>query len=278
VAELTGDTARVAKYAQLRSDLATAFNRELWVADKGLYRDGKPFVTTVQPYTWLPADKDIETFSPHVNMLAVLFDLAPKTNQAAIVDKVMAETPLNTQPWFMYWVFQAIDHAGRFDQYGIPQMHRWHIEPATQSFLEMWGTGDLSHGWCSSPLIQMSARVLGVTPAAPGFDTIAVRPELGNLTWAKGSVPTPHGEVAVSWSIAENKFSLDVTVPAGAEADVTLPVSRFDLLPTPHVMIFGDSLRGVTADGKPAGEISHVTAGQHHFEIAGKLKPLAAAQ
>ena len=178
----------------------------------------------------------------------------------------------------MYWVFQAIDHAGRFDQYGIPQMHRWHIEPATQSFLEMWGTGDLSHGWCSSPLIQMSARVLGVTPAAPGFDTIAVRPELGNLTWAKGSVPTPHGEVAVSWSIAENKFSLDVTVPAGAEADVTLPVSRFDLLPTPHVMIFGDSLRGVTADGKPAGEISHVTAGQHHFEIAGKLKPLAAAQ
>jgi len=278
VAELTGDSARVAKYTQLRSDLATAFNRELWVADKGLYRDGKPFVTTVQPYTWLPGDKDIETFSPHVNMLAVLFDLAPKTNQAAIVDKVMAETPLNTQPWFMYWVFQAIDHAGRFDQYAIDQMHRWHIEPATQSFLEMWGTGDLSHGWCSSPLIQMSARVLGVTPASSGFDTIAVRPELGNLTWAKGSVPTPHGDVVVSWAAGAGKFTLDVTVPAGAEADVTLPVSRFDLQPTAHIMVFGDTVRGVTADWKPAGKITHVTAGQHHFEIAGKLKPLAVAQ
>ena len=32
--------------------------------------------------------------------------------------KCCAEKPLNTQPWFMHWVFQAIDHAGLFDRYG----------------------------------------------------------------------------------------------------------------------------------------------------------------
>ena len=36
VAPMTGDTARVEKYKQLRREIATAFNRELWVADKGL--------------------------------------------------------------------------------------------------------------------------------------------------------------------------------------------------------------------------------------------------
>ena len=81
VAGMTGDTARVAKYAQLRREIAAAFNRELWVAGKGLYRDGKPFQTSVKPGQWLPADKDIETFSPHVNLLAVLYDLAPKERQ-----------------------------------------------------------------------------------------------------------------------------------------------------------------------------------------------------
>ncbi len=223
VAALMGDSARVEKYKQLRGEIAKAFNRELWVADKELYRDGKPFQTSVKPYQWLPADKDIETFSPHVNLLAVLYDLAPKARQAGIVEKVLAEKPLNTQPWFMHWVFGAIDHAGLFDQYGTAQMRRWHIVPETQSFHEMWNGGDLSHGWCSTPLVQMSARVLGVTPTAPGFKTFAVRPHVCDLTWAKGVVPTPRGDVAVSWSWADNKLSLDVTVPAGTEAEVILP-------------------------------------------------------
>ena len=190
------------------------------MADKGLYRDGKPFQTSVKPGQWLPADKDIETFSPHVNLLAVLYDLAPQEQQAAIVEKVLAEKPLNTQPWFMHWVFQAIDHAGLFDRYGTPQMRRWKIVPETQSFHEMWNGGDLSHGWCSTPLVQMSARVLGVQPTSPGFKTFAVRPALCDLTWAKGSVPTPHGDVAVSWKLGDDRLHLDVTVPAGAEADV----------------------------------------------------------
>ena len=93
----------------------------------------------------------------------------------------------------MHWVFQAIDHAGLFEKYGTAQMRRWQIVRETQSFREMWPGGDLSHGWCSTPLVQMSGRVLGVTPAEPGFRRIAIRPALCDLTWAKGSVPTPHG-------------------------------------------------------------------------------------
>jgi len=225
VAALMGDKARVEKYAQLRGEIAKAFNRELWVTEKGLYRDGKPFQTSVKPYGWLPADKEIETFSPHVNLLAVLYDLAPKERQAAIVDKVLAERKLNTQPWFMHWVFQAIDHAGLFDKYGADQMRRWkdNIVNETQSFHEMWGGGDLSHGWCSTPLVQMSARVLGVTPTAPGFKTMDIRPLICDLTWAKGVVPTPHGDVSVSWTWTNATIKLDVAIPDGTSADVILP-------------------------------------------------------
>ena len=263
VASMMGDTARVEKYAKQRGEIAEAFNRELWVANKGLYRDGKPFQTSVKTYQWLPADKDIETFSPHVNLLAVLYDLAPKEQQPAIVEKVLAEKPLNTQPWFMHWVFQAIDHAELFDQYGTAQMRRWQIVPETQSFREMWRGGDLSHGWCSTPLVQMSARVLGVTPTAPGFKTLAIRPSLCDLTRAKGTVPTPHGDVAVAWALGDDKLTLDVTVPAGTEADVTVPTSRFE-----------QAL--ITLAGRKVGTVVHVTAGTHHFEVTGKLKPLAA--
>jgi len=263
VAAMTGDTARVQKYAQRRREIAAAFNRELWNHAKGLYRDGKPFQTSVKPHPWLPADKDIETFSPHVNLLAVLYDLAPRERQPAIVEQVMAEKTPNTQPWFMHWVFQAIDHAGLFDPYGAQQMRRWEIVPETQSFRETWNGGDLSHGWCSTPLVQMSARVLGVTPTSPGFKTMAILPSPCDLTWAKGAVPTPHGDVAVSWVLGDDRLQLDVTVPAGTEADVIVPTSRFEQA-------------AITIDGRKVGPAVHVTAGTHRFEVTGKLKPLAA--
>ena len=259
VAALQGDTARVAKYARLRQETAAAFNRELWVGEKGLYRDGKPFQTSVKPHQWMPADRDIETFSPHVNLLAVLYDLAPNDRQAAIVERVLAVQPLNTQPWFMHWVFQAIDHAGLFDRFGVPQMRRWRIVPETQSFREMWNGGDLSHGWCSTPLVQMSSRVLGVTPGAPGFKTITIRPNLCDLEWARGSVPTPHGDVAVAWAMGHDQLTLDVTVPAGTAADVTVPVSRFE---QPVIEL----------DGRRTPASAHVPAGRHRFVVTGKLK------
>lgn len=261
VAEMMGDQARVEKYARQRHEIADAFNRELWSPEKGLYRDGKPFQTSVKPGKWLPADRDIETFSPHVNLLAVLYDLAPKEKHAAIVDKILAERPLNTQPWFMHWVFQAIDHAGLFEKHATGEMRRWQIVAETQSFREMWHGGDLSHGWCSTPLVQMSAGVLGVTPSSPGFKTIAIRPQTCDLTWAKGSVPTPLGDVKVSWAYGEDKLVLDVTVPNGAEAEVTVQTVRFESA-------------AITCDGKASPATVHVAAGSHHFEARGMLKPV----
>ena len=220
--------------------------------------------TSIKPYQWLPADKDIETFSPHVNLLAVLYDLAPKELQPAIVEKVLAQKPLNTQPWFMHWVFQAIDHAGLFDKYATPQMRRWRIVPETQSFHEMWNGGDLSHGWCSTPLVQMSGRVLGVTPTSPGFKTLAIRPSLGDLTWAKGIVPTPHGDIAVFWALGRDRLQMDVTVPDGTEADVTVPTARFE---KPAIRL----------NGRSVGAVLHLTAGTHRFDVTGTLKPAATA-
>ena len=254
VSTMTGDKARVEKYSQLRQEIGAAFNRELWVGGKELYRDGKPFQTSVKPSKWLPADKDVETFSPHVNLLAVLYDLAPKERQAAIVEKVLAEKPLNTQPWFMHWVFPAIDHAGLFDKYGNDQIRRWEVAPKTQSFREMWSKGDFSHGWCSTPLVQMSATVLGVKPLTPGFKMISVHPELGDLTWAKGRVPTPQGDVMISWSLVPDKFTLDVTIPPGAEAEIALPSDR---IKKPLMYM----------DGKEIKSIIRVSSGTYHFQV-----------
>ena len=260
IATLTGDPSRLEHYARLRREVAEAFNRELWNPQKGLYRDGKPFQTSVKPHQWLPADKQIETFSPHVNLLAVLYDLAPKAEHAPIVERVLAEKPLNTQPWFMHWVFQAIDHVGLFEKYGTAQMRRWIVLPDTRSFFETWTGGDKSHGWCSTPLVQMSSRILGVSPASPGMKSLTIRPQLCDLAWAKGSVPTPHGDVAVSWRRDGDALRLEVNLPPGTDANVVLPTERF-------------TQPRITLNGAPAAARTRVKEGLSTFEITGTYTP-----
>jgi alpha-L-rhamnosidase len=259
VAELTGARGRLAAFRHLRPEVAAAFQRELWNPEKGLYRDGKPFQTSVKPGQWLPADTDIETFSPHVNVLAVLYDLAPKEQQQAILTRAMVHGPLNCQPYFYHFVFNALDHCGLFDTVATEEMKRWEINPETRSFREMWGNGDWSHAWGGTPLYQLSSKVLGVTPASPGFDRITIRPTLCDLWWAKGRVPTPHGNVDVSWQRTENGLQLDVTVPPNAEANVVFPLDR---VRNPRVTM----QTAGKAKALPAGTGSlRVRSGQYRF-------------
>jgi hypothetical protein len=225
VAACTGDNARQEEYARLRTEVAAAFERELWVEGRGLYRDGKPFQTQVAPNSWLPADKEIETFTTHVNILAVLYDLAPQDRQAAILEKAISGPDFTCQPYFMHFALSALAHAGLFERHGVAQMHRWQIVEETQSLREMWNVGDLSHGWGATPLYQMSARILGVRPAAPGSKEITVSPLLCGLEWAKGRVPIPAGDVSVEWQRKGHDIKLAVAVPKNCRAHIELPAA-----------------------------------------------------
>ena len=43
----------------------------------------------------------------------------------------------------------------------------------------------------------LTEHVLGLAPATPGFGRIRVEPHLGDLEWAEGTLPTPHGVLKV---------------------------------------------------------------------------------
>jgi hypothetical protein len=55
-------------------------------------------------------------------------------------------------------------------------------------------------GWSSGAAPALTEWVLGVTPTSPGFATFTVQPHRGDLAWAKGDVPTPHGLIHVEWT------------------------------------------------------------------------------
>jgi hypothetical protein len=60
----------------------------------------------------------------------------------------------------------------------------------------------------------MISEVLGVKPVKPGFSEFTVAPCESTLEYAKGSVPTPHGEIHVEWrKNADGSLFADVKAP-----------------------------------------------------------------
>ncbi|TIA55360.1 glycoside hydrolase family 78 protein [Aureobasidium pullulans] len=89
------------------------------------------------------------------------------------------------------------------------------------------GLGDgtsLCHAWSSGPTAELSRNVLGIQPVAPGFREWRVAPQSLGLTWAKGSQPTPFGDIAVEWRIDEaGLVTMIVESPVGTQGTVSIP-------------------------------------------------------
>ncbi len=64
--------------------------------------------------------------------------------------------------------------------------------------------------------------MLGVVPTGPGFATCEIRPCPGDLAWARGAYPTPHGDVQVEWRADKGSIELSVDLPDGVAATVVL--------------------------------------------------------
>ena len=62
----------------------------------------------------------------------------------------------------------------------------------------------LCHGWASAPTAFLAEEVLGIHILSSGCKKVEIKPNLGNLSWAKGTYPTPYGIISVECRRLEN--------------------------------------------------------------------------
>ncbi|MCL3780693.1 alpha-L-rhamnosidase [Prolixibacteraceae bacterium JC049] len=86
----------------------------------------------------------------------------------------------------------------------------------------------LCHGWASGPTAWLSAHVLGVKVIEAGCRKVEIEPHLGDLKWAKGTFPTPYGNIEIAHKKNSNgKIETQVTAPKEVKVTVknALPTS-----------------------------------------------------
>jgi hypothetical protein len=128
-----------------------------------------------------------------------------------------------------------------------------------------------AHGWSSGPTAWLAENVLGVTPHNPGYDTVDIHPDLLDLAWAYGSVPTPHGLIKIN---IDKQRGIILDLPSGvskASVTFTLPNRDANVYINGRLANCGKCLRNEPTESTRVLELS----GAGHYEITTPSVPSA---
>jgi alpha-L-rhamnosidase len=78
------------------------------------------------------------------------------------------------------------------------------------------------HAWGAHPLYHYFATVLGIRPTDPGFGTVEIHPQLGHLSYARGTLVHPRGEIAVDIHLEEDGLHGRVSLPPSVSGRLQL--------------------------------------------------------
>jgi hypothetical protein len=124
-------------------------------------------------------------------------------------DRQMVEA----EPFFRYVLHDGLARAGRPDLVaGLCRDWSVFLDAGETTWPECWTGGTRCHGWSSTPTRDLVVHTLGITPAEPGYGAVRVAPALGDLEWARATVPTPRGPVTVE-ARADGTIQVDSPVP-----------------------------------------------------------------
>jgi hypothetical protein len=211
-----GKTKEADTYSEREKAAQASFQKKLFDPERGLYRDG---VGT-------------EHASLHANLFPLAFGLVPANARSKVAQwlagRGMAGSVYAAQ-YLMEGLFENGEDAAALGLMTSPGDRSWRhmVESGATITWEAWDqkykpNQDWNHAWGAAPANLLPRFVLGAQPLTAGWGRALIQPHPGTLTRAEGRMPTPRGELSLSWR-REKTFKLTLTLPAGMTAKVELP-------------------------------------------------------
>ena len=196
-----GDRAKI--YKDKAEKIKSAINTHLFDKEKALYVGGLNTPNKVKEYEWLPKNTDVVYYLKQANVLAVLFEIAPKEQRKGILEYVLKDLSIyEMQPYFYYFLLLALYKEGMFSQYGLDLIRRYKslLDKCSKGLSEAWENMkcDYSHAWGAAPAYILKKALSGIEIKEPGFKAISLSPQLFDLDSADFEITTPYGDIEIS--------------------------------------------------------------------------------
>ncbi len=196
-------------YAAQAKELGENIERTFYSPERGLY---------------LSNADDPKLFHEHTQALMLYLELVPESRRERFLAEIARRDTIKCTFSSLPFLVRGLMREPAWQNFAA-QIVADAFEPLVMSgATTLWETpiredfnGSLSlcHGWSSLPAYFAKRYILGVEPLAPGFAQFAVKPYTGTLEFASGAVPTPFGEIRVSWQKRAFGVEIQVENPPG---------------------------------------------------------------
>ena len=236
IAKVTGRDADVPVYVQKSKELNTLIHEAYFDPEKNSYSTGTqidlvyPMLVKATPEDAVGGVKQTlynETAQRFKGHLSTGLVGVPVLSQWAIE---------NGEAEFMYQMLKKREYPG----------YLYMIDNGATLTWEHWnGSRSRIHNCYNGIGRWFHQALAGIMPdeEQPGYKHINIRPQLvEGITWVKASKNTSYGPVAVNWNIENNVFTLNVEIPAGSTATLSLPAGAEQIEVIPAIKETGSSM------------------------------------
>ena len=174
-------------------------------------------------------------YHEHTQALMLLYDVAPANLQKTLAEKILThQCGVSASLSSLYLCVNALEKSGvaaaDIIKFVLP-----HYEPMLANNTgTLWETsagaddfgyaGSLCHGWSALPIYLGKALILGIKNQAPGWQNVLIAPQACGMTFAKGAVPTPYGNIEASFTSDGSKIkTLKVRCPKAITCSIVAP-------------------------------------------------------
>ena len=202
-----------------RKTVAMQFQNRLFDPMRSLYRDGP----------------DTDHCSFHSNLFSLAFGLVPSDRRPFVVEWLVSRgmrCSVYAAQYLLNGLFENGAVRAAIDLMKSHTNRSWKhmLESETTITWEAWDLKykpnlDWNHAWGAAPANLLPKYVLGVQVLDAGWKRALIRPSPGELTFARGRIPTPRGSVWISyWRRSLEVLLIVITLPDGMSARVELPM------------------------------------------------------
>lgn len=197
-----GENDLAAKYEKLYQTLCKSTWEQCWDSERELFAD----------------DLKRTSYSQQANIMGVLSDAAPADIQQELFKRLNTdESLIQATFYYRFYLFCALKKTGMAEQY-TSMLKPWYdmLDIGLTTFAEEPEPSRSDcHAWSACPLYDFLSTVCGVGPAEPGFRSVRIEPNLGELKNISGKIPHPKGMIQVDFQKGKKGLTGVINLPAG---------------------------------------------------------------
>lgn len=218
-------TAFAEKCLKTARKISEAVNKYMWNEEKRAYTDCIRYVNG--------AREQSKVFSQQTHTVAFTSGAASGERKARCKEIVLNPPEgfvTSGSPFFEFFMLEILMKENNENDFinRIGKSWGFMADTGCDTFWEMWSwvqpggrlTRSHCHGWSAAPVYYLTEYVLGVKPVERGYKKVQIKPHACGLNWCRGVVPTPYGDIRVSWKKTDDGLKIDYDAPE--EVEVTL--------------------------------------------------------